>query len=363
MRNISSKTDNVGDTLPASDFNANLRVELQSIVTDVGLTLDAEGGPDTDLDMFGKALTMYANASQYYVDTGSADTYEIDRVGNLQPLSSYVDGVTVTFKATNSNTGASTLDVDGLGVKDLVDSGGSAISAGVVVAGQYVTARYNSSTDDFELITSAGSSLTTWINLGDDFLPVVSGTGTLGDTTHLVEGLYLGDNNRIYFGDSQDMYLRYNGSVAEMYSNGQMYVGTSDSNNLFFVTNSISRYYLSSSGNLIPWVNNTYNIGNTSNRLANIYSVLGNFSSNVYMDDLFMGGTIYFDQTNDCIINWNDAVSPARLTLDANEIWFATGSAGSFFTRWLINSSGHLLPQTSTGTKDIGSTTYRVRTI
>lgn len=364
MRNISSKTDNVGDTLPASDFNANLRVELQSIVTDVGLTLDPEGGPDTDLDMFGKALVMYANASQYYVDTGSVDTYEIDRVGNLQPLSSYVDGVTVTFKAANSNTGASTLDVDGLGAKDLVDSGGSAISAGVVVAGQYVTARYNGLTDDFELITSAGSSLTTWINLGDDFLPIVSGTGTLGDTTHLVEGIYLGDSNHIYLGDSQDFNIYHDGTNCNLFSNtGFLNLGTTTTSAVYFLTDSTNRWVLTSTA-LRPVSGATQDLGSPSARVNDYYGANIDLTGNILLDD---DQYVYFGNSNDASIRFTSAFSFQILNTGGQSVVIRAASGfGVYIGDGAINryvaDSSKFYPGV-TATYDLGSTTYRWDTI
>lgn len=152
MRNISAKADNVGDTLPASDFNANLRSEIQNAVTSAGFTLDPEGGPDTDVEMLGKSLTRYANAAQYYQDSGTANSYVLARVGNLKPLSTYLDGTTVMFKAGNSNTGASTINVDSVGSKALRDSADNALVGGEILEDKYIIARYNSGTDRFEIV-------------------------------------------------------------------------------------------------------------------------------------------------------------------------------------------------------------------
>ncbi|MCK5021043.1 MAG: hypothetical protein KAS32_28790 [Candidatus Peribacteraceae bacterium] len=154
MRNISAKTDNVGDTLPASDFNANLRNELQNIVESADFTLDAEGGPDVNLNMLGQAVALYANAGRYYQDSGAANAYVLSRVGNLKSIPAYKDGVTVLFKAGNANTGASTINVDTLGVKNLTAEGGGALTGGEIGA-NYVIARYHSSGDRFELVFSA----------------------------------------------------------------------------------------------------------------------------------------------------------------------------------------------------------------
>ena len=294
MRNISSKTDNVGDVLPASDFNINHRIELQSIVTDSGFSLDPEGGPDTDTDMFGKSLTVYANASQYYADTGAADAYEIDRVGNLQPLEQLLDGTIVYFKAANTNTGASTLDVDGIGVKDLVDNAGAALTGNEIIAGQYVSARYNSSTDDFELIDSKRSALRTWENVGDDFVPVVSGTGTLGSITELVEAAYFGDSNYAYFGNDQDMYLGHTGVLGHLNnSTGDLLIANLSANSIILKTSDVQRWLFNSAGHLVPNVASTYDIGSTSLEIRHLYHA--DNGQTYYGND--QDFSVYFDGT------------------------------------------------------------------
>ena len=113
MRDISIKADNVGDTLPAGDFNANLRNELQNAIESADFSLDAEGGPDVDVNMLGKTLAFYAAGSWYYQESGAADAYVLTRAGNLKAIDSYKDGQMVIFKAGNANTGASTTLTDG----------------------------------------------------------------------------------------------------------------------------------------------------------------------------------------------------------------------------------------------------------
>lgn len=152
MRELSLKTDNVGDTLPASDFNANIRNELQNVVTSAGFTLDPEGGADTNLNMLGQTVAKYANASWYYQDSGTANNYLLSRVGTLKSLDAYVDGVTVLFKIGNTNTGASTINVDSIGSKNLTDESGNALVANALLGGSYAIARYNSTDNRFELV-------------------------------------------------------------------------------------------------------------------------------------------------------------------------------------------------------------------
>lgn len=402
MRNISSKTDDVGDTLPASDFNANLRVELQSIVTDAGFSLDPEGGPDTDTDMLGKSIAVYANASQYYADTGSADTYEIDRVGNLQPLESLLDGTIICFKAAYTNTGASTLDVDGLGVKDITDNYGNALVAGEILANNYNFARYNSSTDDFELMLplrflddgvqlffgsdrdmqiyfsgTAGFFESTNGNLtigpsdsynlifqtantarwtviaGNGNLIPGSATQDLGSSGTGIANIYQEDSGHHYLGSDQDLDI-YHSGIAGFIScdNGQFRIGTVGSDTFYFKTVDVERWEIGPTGNFNPHIANTYDIGTTTLLVANIYQ--GDNGYSYYGDSqdayIYHSGTaaIWKNETGFMGI-WNIA--------NAN-MYFYTNNTG----RWIIEDTGHLLPY-SPSTYNIGQSGTRVNTI
>lgn len=58
-------------------------------------------------------------------------------------FTAYTTGMAVTFKADALNTGASTLNVNGLGAKNLKDAFGTALVKGVLFANQMVTAVYD----------------------------------------------------------------------------------------------------------------------------------------------------------------------------------------------------------------------------
>jgi hypothetical protein len=66
--------------------------------------------------------------------------------------SAYTAGLQVRFLAANANTGASTLNVNGLGVKNLRRQDGTALRAGDILAGMPVSATYNGT--QFRLDTS-----------------------------------------------------------------------------------------------------------------------------------------------------------------------------------------------------------------
>lgn len=76
----------------------------------------------------------------YAADTGVANAYVVDL--DIAPAA-YVDGLTVTFKALNANTGPSTININGLGIKQLTRSNGLALVAGDIAVGQITTVIYN----------------------------------------------------------------------------------------------------------------------------------------------------------------------------------------------------------------------------
>lgn len=92
-------------------------------------------------------LNEYPSVSQvqndtfnYATDAGAANAYVVSL--SLAP-SSYVAGQRVTFKATNANTGASTLNLNGLGVKNIVNQSASALVANDILAGSTVSVVYD----------------------------------------------------------------------------------------------------------------------------------------------------------------------------------------------------------------------------
>lgn len=90
----------------------------------------------------------------YGTDTGAADAYA---VALPQTALSYTDGLHVAFKPVYSCTGASTINVDGLGVKTIKLSSGAAVEAGHIIAGTPVEMRYSTTTGFFHLAGTPGA--------------------------------------------------------------------------------------------------------------------------------------------------------------------------------------------------------------
>jgi hypothetical protein len=74
-------------------------------------------------------------------DSGAANAYVVTYTDNT--AITYASGLRLTFKATYANTGASTLNVNGLGVKSIVTITGAALNAGDIPAGGIVEVIYN----------------------------------------------------------------------------------------------------------------------------------------------------------------------------------------------------------------------------
>jgi hypothetical protein len=82
----------------------------------------------------------YIRSPGYAVDTGTANAYVV----TLNPApTAYADGMAVTVKIKTTNTGASTLNINGLGAKAILDSHGNVLIAGKLKAGLPYTFRYN----------------------------------------------------------------------------------------------------------------------------------------------------------------------------------------------------------------------------
>jgi hypothetical protein len=76
----------------------------------------------------------------YAADTGAANAYIV----TLSPVpGSYAVGLTIDMLAANANTGASTINVNSLGPKQILDGGGSPLIAGMIPTSRVVTLKYD----------------------------------------------------------------------------------------------------------------------------------------------------------------------------------------------------------------------------
>lgn len=107
--------------------------------------------------------------ADYIVDTGSANAYAI---APSPAVVAYVTGQRFTFKAVNANTGASTVNVNGLGTKNIFFKG-AALTGGEIAASQMVEVEYDGT--QFQMMSPA----TNVNNVVQTYTPSAAGTATL----------------------------------------------------------------------------------------------------------------------------------------------------------------------------------------
>lgn len=120
-----------------------------------------DGDVDALVDSF--ALAVRVGTSGKGLDTGAANAYVVALV---PAITSYVDGLEITFIATNSCTSGCTLNVGG-GAKNLLRNDGTAMRQGDIISGDMVSCIYNLAATNFYMksvtrsrIFQQGSALT-----------------------------------------------------------------------------------------------------------------------------------------------------------------------------------------------------------
>ncbi|KKL10993.1 hypothetical protein LCGC14_2550290, partial [marine sediment metagenome] len=169
MQDLNDKI--TGGFLTALEWN-EVPSEIQNVIEALGLVLSSG-----DLNQLGKAIVGYASAGPFYSETGIANAYVATIIGTkqgLHALSAVTDGAIVRFRPGNVNTGASTLNVNSLGVKDIVRENGDVLSAGDLDITRDIAVRWDQTADDWRVFNSA---LLTPLILGlerpQEILPVV----------------------------------------------------------------------------------------------------------------------------------------------------------------------------------------------
>ena len=169
-----------GTVISSTAFNA-LTADLANGLT-TALTKDGQSTPTANIGMGNYkitnlgAATLSTDAVRYGQLQSNADklltvTGTDTMTGTASPaLTAYAAGNTFVFVVPNTNTGAATINIDGLGAKSITRTGSTALVAGDMVANQVALIVYDGTR--FQLLD--GNSFT---NL------LVSGTLTYGGVT------------------------------------------------------------------------------------------------------------------------------------------------------------------------------------
>jgi len=90
------------------------------------------------------------------VDSGTANAIDVTLT---DPRTSYQDGDQISWKSTNTNTGAATIDIDGVGPVSIVGADGNPLGAGDVTAGLYYTAIFDSTNNRWQMLGASAAAL------------------------------------------------------------------------------------------------------------------------------------------------------------------------------------------------------------
>lgn len=143
-----------GSQLTAAEWN-QLPGEVQNVITNAGIGLS-----NADIRQLAKAITLTVGSGTHYIDSGAANAYVLSLVSTLEPPTQLIDGMRISFLPLNTNTGGSTVNVQGLGVKPLLTAAGNPVLSGSLQSGQLVQAHYNLSTDSFRVISILSNAFT-----------------------------------------------------------------------------------------------------------------------------------------------------------------------------------------------------------
>lgn len=156
MKNVATKT--TGSVYTADDYENGSQQELENAVTTSGQSLTS-----SDQNQLGKSLAGYAAVSSFYTDSGAANAYVLSPIGSFQSPYAYTEGMLIRFRPSANNTGASTVNVNSLGVVNIkLADGTSDPSSGDITTTQDLSLRYDGT--NFRFVQSTASLPRTYIS-------------------------------------------------------------------------------------------------------------------------------------------------------------------------------------------------------
>ncbi len=104
---------------------------------------------DTMREMMAAVSRFYTDLQGTIVSAGTGNNYTLTTTTVHTALA---DQSPIVFRADRANTGATTLNVDSLGAKELVKAGGTALASGDIAQNQLCLVVYNPNQDHYELL-------------------------------------------------------------------------------------------------------------------------------------------------------------------------------------------------------------------
>ena len=152
-------TTPVAPTVPVGAFLLAEITVGANVTTITNLNIADKRKLKNSTDSLATQLSDYTKVNSYLVDSGSANAYVITP---SPAITSYVAGQVFKFKAVNSNTGASTLNVSGKGAIALVKDVNVPLVTGDILAGQIITAVYDST--NFQIVPDVSTKFSSHVS-------------------------------------------------------------------------------------------------------------------------------------------------------------------------------------------------------
>ena len=156
--------DNNFVTDPQSPDGVFSSVHANNIKAETDNYIDTSSQTKSESDLFQMAKTgaVVASKGDFYKESAgsAADVYLLEADDDLADVWRLKNGMRFRFKVVNANTGASTVNINSLGAKDLKLNGGSALAGGELVVNQNVEIVFDETNDYFVLNLPAKESLT-----------------------------------------------------------------------------------------------------------------------------------------------------------------------------------------------------------
>ena len=168
---------------------------------------------------------IQAQAGNYAADSGTANAY----VATLSPApAALTAGLTVRLKIANANTGASTLNVNGLGVVSIKRADGSAVQAGDMQAGEVAQFVYDGTNFQLTAVSLPSSFPTPVGSPRNLFGKYASGTTATWTADEIVVKTALGGQPYVLSSFNKTLNMATNGA-------GGLDTGTIAASNFYYV--------------------------------------------------------------------------------------------------------------------------------
>lgn len=157
---IANKVDDASN-LPSSEWNALAQGHLNAIQVGGGALISG------DSEQLPRSLASGSASWDFFADVGIANAYTLDVITNginaiARPIPvALLDGQRVRFRTSNVNTGASTINVAGLGVKNITLDGVTSLAGGEISNVKENVLSFNTANDNFILISQDPIGLVT----------------------------------------------------------------------------------------------------------------------------------------------------------------------------------------------------------